>query len=193
MNRHFKYYITITILFAMVTIFILTLIIFSYLKISGIQSVLAEQETRLKSLSEKEEILSRLEKKYTEVENDISKINTALPDKKEASKLLSDLDLLANESGLKLTLLKSSSFGKKPTAQEDQSLLQTNKGKFGYEMPLELKVDGSFEGFNSFIQKLENYQRLTNISAIEITKPTDTQDFSDNIETKLKVTVYLKK
>lgn len=193
MTRHLKYYLTLTILFVILTILIFSLNIFSYLKISTIQSSLAEQKLRLDSLTEKEQILNGLDKRYRDIEKDIPKINTALPDKKEASQLLSDLDLLSNESGLKLTLLKSSSVGKKPTTPADQSLLQTNKGKYGYEMPLDIKIDGSFNNFNTFIQKLENYQRLVNISSVEITKPTDVQDFSDNIEAKLKITAYLKK
>lgn len=193
MTRHLKYYFTLTILFIILAMIIFILIIFSYLKISIIQSSLAEQNLRIDSLTEKEQILSGLEKRYGDIEKDIPKINTALPDKKETSQLLSDLDLLANESGLKLTLLKSSSFGKKPTAQTDQSLLQTTKGKYGYEMPLEIKLDGSFVSFSTFIQKLENYQRLVNVSSVEITKPTDIQDFSDTIEAKLKITAYLKK
>jgi len=193
MTRHLKYYLILTILFVLVAILIFALAIFSYLKISIIQSSFAEQSLRINSLTEKEQILTGLEKRYSDIEKDLPKINTVLPDKKEASQLLSDLDSLANESGLKLTLLKSTSYGKKPTTQADQSLLQTTKGKFGYEMPLDINLDGSFDSFNTFIQKLENYQRLVNVNSIEITKPTDVQDLTDKIEAKLKITTYLKK
>lgn len=166
--------------------------VYGFLTLSNIQSSITEQRYRLDIISERYNILAGLEKKYADIEPDIQKINTALPDQKEASKLVSDLDSLAKSSGLKLTLIQSATTGKKPTS-DDLSLLQTVSGKNAYELPLELKVEGGFTNFTGFVKQIENYQRLMNITSLEISKPTEGGSVSDNIEAKLKVTAYLKK
>jgi Tfp pilus assembly protein PilO len=87
-------------------------------------------------------------------------------------------------------MIQSTTSGKKSTS-EDQSLLQTTKGNYGYELPLEIKVEGAFTNYVGFVKKIESYQRLMNIVNMEITKPVGSA--GDAIEAKLKVTAYLKK
>jgi Tfp pilus assembly protein PilO len=168
--------------------------VYSYQKILGTQSNIAEQEYRITKVDEREDILASLSRRYKSVEDNLTVLNTALPDKKDSSKLLADLDTLAKDSGLKLTLLASSSAstGKKQTSADDPSLLQTTKGKNSIELPLDIKVEGSFSNFESFIKKVENYQRLININSVEISQPVEKRG-TDFIEGKLKVIAYLKK
>jgi Tfp pilus assembly protein PilO len=190
MKRLKTFYFSILAVFAILGLGFLATGIFAYIALSNIHGSVTEQKYRLDILSERYDILTSLEKKYTDIEPDIAKINTALPDQKEASKLISDLDALAKGSGLKLIMIQSVTSGKKSTS-EDQSLLQTTKGTYGYELPLEIKVEGAFTNFVGFVTKIENYQRLMNIANIEITKPVGSA--GDAIEAKLKVTAYLKK
>jgi Tfp pilus assembly protein PilO len=192
MKRLTTFYIFLLSSFALVSVAFLSLGIFGYLTLSNIQGSITEQKYRLDILSKRYDILSSLEKKYTLVEPDIAKINTALPDQKDASKLVSDLDTLAKGAGLKLTMIQSATAGKKATS-EDQSLLQTVKGTYGYELPLEIKVEGAFTAYTGFVKQLENYQRLMNITSMEITKPTGMDAGGDYIEAKLKIMAYLKK
>jgi Tfp pilus assembly protein PilO len=189
-----KFYFIIAVLFILVILAAITAEVYSYQRILGVQSNIAEQEYRIAKIDERTDILSSLSKRYKSVEENLAVLNTALPDKKDSSKLLSDLDTLAQESGLKLTLLASSTAanGKKPTAADDPSLLQTTKGKNSIELPLDIKAEGSFINFESFIKKIENYQRLVNINSVEISQPAEKRG-TDFIEAKLKVTAYLKK
>ena len=193
MNRSKRFFYIITAIFILLTICTLGLEVWSYLKISDNQSNLAEQTYRSTKISEKESILSTLSSNYSKFEKDSAIVTTALPDQKDASKLISDLDALAKESGLKLTGIQSSNFNKKVGTTSDKSLLQTIKGKNGYELPLELKVSGSYENFVTFVKRLENYQRLVNISSIEIAKSTEVGAAPDAINVKLTLTAYLKK
>lgn len=192
MKRQKTFYFVISAAFVIFSISFLATGTFGYLTLSNIQGAKKEQEYRLNIISERQDILSKLEKNYTSLKPDIERINIALPDQKESSKLMADLDTLAKSAGVKLTLLQSTTTSKKMTS-EDPSLLQTVKGKNGYEIPLELKIEGGFTNFTGFIKQLENYQRLLNVTSLEISKPTETDVVSDNIEAKLKVTAYLKK
>lgn len=188
-----KFYFIVSGIFIVLALLILGIEVWSYLYISGVQSNVSEQDYRLGKLEEKINILNSLSKNYLNFEKDTAVINTALPDQKEASKLVSNLDSLATESGLKLTLVQSNTYGKKTVAGSDPSLLQTIKGSNGYELPLEVKVAGPYQNFVNFNTRLENYQRLVNISALEITKSTNPDDPPDKIEVKLTLTAYLKK
>lgn len=192
MKRLKIFYYTISGLFLVLTIGFLATGTFGFMTLSNIQGTIAEQEYRYQVISERQSILESLDKKYTTLTPDIDLINTALPSDKESSKLIADIDTLSKNSGLKLTQVQSATSGKKATV-EDPSLLQTVKGNYGYEIPLEIKVEGGFTNFTGFVKQLENYQRLLNITSFEITKPTGEEEISDNIEAKLKITAYLKK
>lgn len=193
MSRTKKFYLIISALFLITTGLVFAGEVLAFLKLSDIAATLAEQRYRIVKLTEEEENLKTLSSRYEKIESDLNKITVALPDQKDTSKLLSDLDSLAGESGLKLTLIQTNSYGKKQTGVTDPALLQTIKGKYGYELPLEVKVTGSYQSFTSFIKRVENYQRLLNINGIEITKMTDTSGNSDKIEAKLRLTAYLMK
>lgn len=193
MNPQRRFYLVISSLLVFSVIVILGIEVFSLFSLSSLQGNLAETRYRDEKLAEKNSNLENLKVRYQGIEEDIPRINTALPGEKEASKLLSDLDTLSAESGLKMTQLQSTSFGKKTVVSTDKSLLQTVKGAFGYEMPLEVKVEGSYSGFLTFLDRLENYQRMVNVTGVEINKIDDLGAAADSIEVKLKLKAYLKK
>lgn len=193
MNRHKKAYIFISTIYVMIICLILAVETFSFSKLSDFQGNLMEQKYRLSKLEEEKRNLELLDKRFEKIEPELTKIATALPDEKESSKLLSDLDSLAVESGLKLTLVQSMTFGKKAATTQDASLLQTTKGKYGYELPLDIKITGPYQNLTSFIKRLEEYQRLINVNSVEINKSDDPNTAPDQIEAKLKITAYLKK
>lgn len=189
-----KFYLMISAVFIALVFGLLAIEVFGYQKISDIESNVSEVLYRTDKINERTDILASLDNRYKATEANSAVINTALPDNKETSKLLSDLDSLAKASGLKLTLIQTSTAGKKPKVTADPSLLQTVKGKYGYELPLDVQLTGGFKAFTTFLKKVENYQRLININTIEINKPTNKESsVADYIEIKLKITAYLKK
>lgn len=194
MKRLKAFYFVISGIYALFALSFLAVGAASYLFLSNIQSGMKEQEYRLQVTSEKKEALASLEKRYGELGEDIERINLALPDQKNSSRLLADLDTLTKRSKLKLTMIQSTVSSKKGATVNDPSLLQTVKGNYGYEIPLAIRVEGGFSNFNGFVKKLENYQRLLNVTSIEISKPTDKNSSKgDNIEAKIDLTAYLKK
>lgn len=198
MNKEKKFYITISVLICLSALITVGVAISGYLILSQKQAAIAEKKYYTSKLSEKEQVLASLEKRYEAVEPSISLIDNALPSEKEASNLLADINAQATNSGLKLTFLKPDSSGNtsgkttQSKAAGDLSLLQTVKGTIGYELPLIIKVNGSYNNFLAFIQKIENYQRLINIESIGVDKR-DNEAVSDYIEATLNIKAYLKK
>lgn len=188
-----NFYNTISTVFVLMALLIIAFLIFGYSMLSDLQSTIAEVKLRIIKVSDTDTNLLSLEKRFEAIKPELEKINKALPDKKDSSLLISDINSIANQNGLKLTLIQSTTFGKKTQSAEDPSLLQTIKGKNSYEIPLEIKVEGSYNSFSSFIKALENYQRIINISAIEVVKLTNEEALTNKIEAKIKLTAYLKK
>lgn len=193
MKRLKNFYLFITVIFCLLFLIVIGIQIFGFIALLNIQSSLAENNFRIEKTTEADKNLSSLKTKFKDIQDDIPRINIALPNQKDSSALISDLDSLAQSSGLKFTMLQTNTVGKKDTSQGDLSLLQTVKGKYGYEMPIEIKVEGSFVSFADFISRLENYQRLVNITSINIAKTSVTGEMTDKIEAKIKLTAYLKK
>ncbi|MDD3678708.1 MAG: type 4a pilus biogenesis protein PilO [Patescibacteria group bacterium] len=191
MNKVKKFYLVISALFILNALIILGFAAGSYAFLLNQNTDLLEKNYYAKMLDEKYAILSALKIKYEKVQNSTELLSKTLPEDKSASSLMSDLSTLSQKNGLKFTYLKSDVTNSKKK-NTDPSLLQTQNGKYGQEMPIIIEVSGSYNNFVSFVKSLESYQRLLNIKSIEIKKESDGA-VQDTIIATLKITVYLKK
>jgi len=169
-------------------IYIVSLQIWGIIKLNDARARTAEENYRASKLVEKASALEKLAINFKKVKAEEEIIQNTLPDSKDSSKLIADLEALAQSSGLKITLIQSATAGKKTTGGADKSLLQTVKGKYSYELPLNLELSGSYESTLNFVEKIENYQRLLNITAVDISKR---EEGTGNIVIKMKITAYL--
>jgi len=197
MTKEKKFYIIISSLIAFLTLTVIVLGLYGYFTLSQKQASNAENQYYTEKISEKKQILESLKARYAEIEPDLPLIDIALPSEKDSSKLLSDLDALSQESKLKLIYLEPDSSGSKSSKSSkksggDLSLLQTVKGTTGYELPIEIRVQGSYKNFLVFVKKIEDYQRLINIESIDIEKQ-ENESVKDFIEARIKITAYVKK
>jgi Tfp pilus assembly protein PilO len=186
-----KYYITISTLFVTTAVLIAGVSTFGFFYLSSLRQNMLEN---LYKATKNNEVISNFEDatdSYKQIEESLAAIDIALPEKKDSSKLISDLDQLARESGLKMNSIKSS-LSSKQTAS-DPTMLQTIKGKNGYELPLEVKLVGPFPKFTEYINKLENYQRILNIGNVDISRSSREGSPPDEIEVKIKLTAFIKK
>ena len=191
MNKVKKFYLVISALFILNALIILGFAAGSYAFLLNQNTDLLEKNYYAKMLDEKYAILSALKIKYEKVQNSTELLSKTLPEDKSASSLMSDLSTLSQKNGLKFTYLKSDVTNSKKK-NTDPTLLQTQNGKYGQEMPIIIEVSGSYNNFVSFVKSLESYQRLLNIKSIEIKKESDGA-VQDTIIATLKITVYLKK
>jgi Tfp pilus assembly protein PilO len=191
MSKIKRFYIIISSLFVLNAVLILGFAAGAYAFLLNQNTDLLEKDYYQEMLSEKYNLLKNLKAKYEAVENDAELLAKTLPEDKSASPLISDISTLSQKSGLRFTYLKSDIINTKKKTT-DPSLLQTQTGKYGQEMPIIIEVNGSYNNFVTFVKSLESYQRLLNIKSIEIKKEDDGAT-SDAIIATLKITVYLKK
>lgn len=197
MSKAKKVYFIISGIFSLLVVTTLVTETLFFTKLLDLQAITSEQIYYSEKLAEKEYILRLLEERYGIIENDIDIIMETLPEDKDASRLIADLNSIATKSSLKFTNVESrtadtKSSSKKSTALTDPSLLQTVKGSYGYEMPLSIKVEGSYSNLVSFIESVEGYQRLVNIVYIQIDR-VEHETINDYVEVSLDITAYLKK
>ena len=81
-----------------------------------------------------------------------------LPNKKDIDKLLKDVSSNAIESGLEVLLFKPAKEVRK---------------NFYAEIPVELKLSGSYHDLGLFYDKVAHFSRIVNITDIEIDKATE--------------------
>ena len=112
-------------------------------------------------LNEQKMILANLPKFRAETEEMKVKRQEALkqlPNKKDIDKLLKDVSSNAIESGLEVLLFKPQKEVKK---------------NFYAEIPVELKLSGSYHDLGLFYDKVAHFSRIVNITDIEIDKATE--------------------
>lgn len=195
MSKAKKAYIIITSFFSLMVLITLTAEVFSYALLSNAQSNVAEKIYYNNKLAEKKEMLSNLSTSYKNISEYENLIIETLPKEKEASKLIADINSIAIKSNLKFTNVESintESSVKTSPSKVDPSFLQTIKGKNGYEMPLSIKVEGSYSNVITFIRGLENYQRLIGITDLKIQEK-DSDTINDFVEVTLNITAFLKR
>jgi len=190
MKRQKKYYIFMSTLIVINMALVLTVAVGGFFYLNQLRDEADQKEYKAELLTAKEQELASLESRYSKIESDMALTTIALPEKKDISKLISDVDDLAGQSGLKITGVRFSAKEGKTTS--DASLSQTVKGKYSYELPVDLDVEGSYDHFIAFITKLENYLRINNIASFRLGK-TKTEEGTDQVSTNLSVTFYLSK
>ncbi|MDD3480952.1 MAG: type 4a pilus biogenesis protein PilO [Patescibacteria group bacterium] len=194
MSKVKRFYLVISVIYGAVVLFIFAAEALAFTYLLSEKATLAEKKYYSEKLTEKQDILENLDSRYNEVKEDENIIYETLPEDKETSKLLSDLNTIASESKLKFSGVQVEIDPTKSSAksQSDLSLLQTTKGKLAYELPLEVTVEGSYSNFLSFVQRVENYQRLLNIESIEIGQVVE-EGIADNVQAEISLVAYLKK
>jgi len=124
-------------------------------KLDAQRAILTKKQ---QELSEQKVILANLPKFRKETEEMKAKRQVALkqlPNTKDIDKLLKDISYHAIESGLEILLFKP--------AKEVQK-------NFYAEIPVELKLSGTYHDFGLFFEKIANLSRIVNVADLEIAK-----------------------
>ena len=124
-------------------------------KLDAQRAVLTKKQ---QELHEQKVILANLPKFRQETEEMKAKRQVALkqlPNKKDIDKLLKDISYHAIESGLEILLFKPAKELKK---------------NFYAEIPVDLKLSGTYHDFGLFFEKIANLSRIVNVADLEIEK-----------------------
>ena len=124
-------------------------------KLDAQRTILTKKQ---QELNEQKVILANLPKFREETEVMKAKRQVALkqlPNKKDIDKLLKDISYHAIESGLEILLFKPAKEVKK---------------NFYAEIPVELKLSGTYHDFGLFFEKIANLSRIVNVADLEMEK-----------------------
>ncbi len=102
--------------------------------------------------------LAAFKREYRHLEQSLEQAMAQLPDKKEIPSLLENISNLGRESGLDVSLFK-------PGAQKPKD--------FYAEVPVDIKLVGSFHNLLTFFYSVGNLPRIVNISDLSINKSKD--------------------
>jgi Tfp pilus assembly protein PilO len=111
--------------------------------------------------------LQQLQRDYDKLSPSIPKINAALPQTKEQSELLLQLQQLAASNGLKIQTI---SFSGTTAGATPSSVSQTVKSGDALVMPVSFQLSGGFGQLQGFLQGLERFDRYTNVTTITIAR-----------------------
>lgn len=155
---------------------ILSLLVASFFAFFAIRPTLVTIIKLNRELKEKKEVNQKLEKKindlkkaqanYAQVVNLLPLVEEALPEKAEFKKAGERINFLAYSHNL---ILESASFGEFVLLGETQAKKEAAfAGVNGYTF--NLNVNGSFKKIKTFLQDLENMDRLVKIEDISLVK-----------------------
>ena len=127
--------------------------------------------------AEKEAIVANLEafkREYYHLQQSLKQAMAQLPDKKEIPSLLENISNLGREAGLEVSLFK-------PGAQKPRD--------FYAEVPVEIKLVGTYHNLLTFFYRVGNLPRIVNISDLTINKGKQGASPS-SLDTACKATTY---
>lgn len=127
----------------------------------------AEQEAIVQNLA-------AFKREYEHLEQALRLAMAQLPDKKEIPSLLENISNLARESGLEVALFK-------PGAEKPMD--------FYAEVPVNIKLLGSYPNLLTFFYSVGNLPRIVNISDLSIKKAKDGAS-SSSLDTECTATTY---
>jgi type IV pilus assembly protein PilO len=136
-------------------------------KLSGLLDKKAEQEAIVANLA-------AFKREYHQLELSLKEAMAQLPDKKEIPSLLENISNLGRESGLDVSLFK-------PGTQRPKD--------FYAEVPVDIKLVGSYHNLLTFFYRVGNLPRIVNISDLSINKSKDGVSAS-SLDTACKATTY---
>jgi Tfp pilus assembly protein PilO len=121
------------------------------------REISAEKEKN-SQLEKKRDDLVALSKRENEIRGELANIRTALPDQKNISTYIIELDDLATKSGVEVKAM-----------QVAPGLLIESKpsiGQVANELTLNIAIEGPFEAVKTFFQRIYKAKRLINVESI---------------------------
>jgi len=119
------------------------------------------RQARLRELNNATATIGDLKKEIASLEEAINFFQSKLPNEKEMDKVLQEIWRLAEQNQLVAKSVRTL-----PSSE------QTEMTGIGgpHEQPITVKLEGSFHGFYSFLQALENQPRIMRVSQMTIEK-----------------------
>jgi len=141
-------------------------------KAQEINKEIQAKEQEKKALEQRLVDLKQLEINYNEAKEKSKGIANALPTEKNWPDLLTELENVASNSGLRFAEVKSQSSSTGTTNQPGSSSNPTS-GAIYKELPLSVALEGNFLNLKNYLKNLEKNIRILDVNSITISRYTD--------------------
>ena len=128
------------------------------LKKQGLLGEIRGKQTALSNLQAATAGIEDLNRKIEELQQAITFFESKLPQEKEVDKILKEVWQMAEANSLQTKTIKT---------------LRTERGPNYSEQPIELSLQGDFNGYYSFLLQLEKLQRITRVTQMNLQKISD--------------------
>jgi len=148
-------------------------------------------DTEIYTIRAQTDKLSELSWRYQRVLPKRGVVLAAVPDTKDESTFMADIEGLAAKNGLSIT---NSSVGNSQTkASKTGAFRQTlSKGSY-YELPIKYEAAGQYGSFVKFIDELSTLRRLSSVNDVAVTADLSDKNVTGKVKTTFVVTIYAKK
>ena len=130
-------------------------------EVEGLQASNAELTTEIESAQVTAARLPQFQEEAEKLEQDLEEKRAKLPDEEETAEIVRQVQQLAEDSNLEL---------KNFTPQS------TIRYEFYEDWPIRMSIEGSYRNLGLFFQKVAQFERLINVSDIEITALNTTEE-----------------
>jgi type IV pilus assembly protein PilO len=122
-----------------------------------VQATLAQRRSELDQKQTKTNTRDTAERELRDLQSELRRAEARLPDQREIADLLSSIAANARGVGLDITL-----FRQRPETYAD----------FYAEVPVEMKMRGSYHDVASFFDRVKRLDRIVNVADMRLEKPT---------------------
>lgn len=177
--------------FVVALVLLITLVGVGWFYILKMSDNVNKYTTEIYMLKAQAEKLSELSWRYQRVLPQRNIVKGAIPDTKDESTFMADIENLAKKNGLVINSSKMGSTQAKTTKAGDYS--QTlSKGDY-FELPINYEMSGQYSSFIKFIDELSTLRRLNSVNDISVNADFSDKNIIGNVKATFVVTIYVKK
>lgn len=156
-------------------------------ELNKLQSTVSARDNLKRELAEiekKKELLGQVTENYEQIQQDIKKLETAIPNKSNTGEYIAAIENLANETGVNITNLHTSFQAQRVPIKTNENQPERKKAEVKKTLEeelltqfnntgIEIKADGSYESLYGFIGRVLNMDRFSVLSSINMTTTGD--------------------
>jgi Tfp pilus assembly protein PilO len=163
--------IVIIIIALLVIILILTFVAYPfYQKASATNQQIKIKRQEEGALKQRLEDLKELEKNYDGAKDKAKMAVLALPTEEQIPELLVQLENIASENAMVFLEISPGEKIKGGKKTETATIPKTTPGGIYQELPMTIKISGSFANLNAYLKSIENNIRILDVDSISIEK-----------------------
>ncbi len=165
--------------------------IYFVINLNNLSKEVSKNKYLAENNSKKIEALTQLDSDYKQFSTEADQIESYLPDKKDVSSLLRDLEAMAGRNGLNFSSYQVGSGQSNTVSSKSKSGdLQLQKGSGYMIFPFQIVLKGSYAKVDDMMKQIEGYNRLVEIKGVKYSK--DYTSPGDAVEADLTLNAYLK-